>query len=125
MQITRNEAAIKSSVWKKIVLGRINRNAGLVALIIAALSFTGCMTGNAKRFFPDNKDIAFQKPVITLATPWGTETITADSVSSTVRYPLNTNAILVPTGYIPPTGFTLVPNSVFQTIRTTNTSNPQ
>lgn len=72
------------------------------------------MSGNAKRFFPENKDISFVKPVMTLATPWGTETITADSLSSTVRYPIVTNATLVPSGYLPPAGFTLVPNSVFQ-----------
>lgn len=110
MQIIDCNPAQKPGVWCKILLGRIIICAWLLTL---ALAVPACMTGNAKRFFPENKDISFVKPVITLATPWGTETITADSVTSAVRYPIVTNAQLVPTGFIPPAGFTLVPNSVF------------
>lgn len=117
MQISHCHTTEKPGVRSKVLLGRIIVCLGV--LTVAA----GCMTGNAKRFFPENKDIQFQKPVITLATPWGTETITADSVSSTVRYPILTNAPLVPTGYIPPAGYTLVPNSVFQQPRPAPSTN--
>lgn len=59
----------------------------LIILSLLALPLSGCMTGNAKRFFAENKNYTFIKPTVVLATPWGTETISAERIESTVAYP--------------------------------------
>lgn len=68
------------------------------ALLVAiAITLSGCMSGNAKRFFAENKGYSFEKVSISFATPWGTETISADKISSTVVYaPGKTNLIISP-----------------------------
>lgn len=72
----------------------------LILCSLAALSLVGCMSGNAKRFFAENKSYTFEKVNISFSTPWGSEVISADKISSQVVYPLGaTNGpLIVPAG---------------------------
>lgn len=88
----------------------------ILLISIAALALSGCMTGNAKRFFAENKSYSFKKVNLTLATPWGTETISADEMTSTVMYPYgatNTPTVIV-------TNLQFVPFASTNTITLTN-----
>ncbi len=68
----------------------------MAALACAGLLLNGCMSGTAKRFFAENKGYTFKKCVFSLSTPWGTEVISADEISSTVAYPLvETNPVTI------------------------------
>ena len=72
----------------------------IVTLSLLTLSLSGCMSGNAKRFFAENKGYTFKKCTVSLSTPWGTEVISADEITSTVVYPLGaTNGpLIIPAG---------------------------
>ncbi len=72
----------------------------LALFALLAITATGCMSGNAKRFFAENKSYTFEKVTISFSTPWGTEVISADKIGSTVVYPLGaTNGpLIIPQG---------------------------